>query len=58
MSALTVDIQELVYPRPFSRFQNRVLALCFLVDAAEGFDTATIGFIAPTRKSSPARSAP
>ena len=40
MSALTVDFQELVYPRPFSRFQDTVLALCFLVDAAEGFDTA------------------
>ena len=58
MSALTVDIQELVYPSPFSRFQGTALAVCFLVHAAEGFDTAAIGFIAPTRKSSPVRSAP
>ena len=55
MSALTVDIQELVYPSPFSRFQGTALAVCFLVDAAEGFDTVVI---APTRKSSPARSTP
>ena len=58
MSALTVDIQELVYPSPFSRFQGTALAVCFLVDAAEGFDTVAIVVIAPTRKSSPARSAP
>ena len=56
MSVLTVNFQKLVNPRPFSRFQNSVLG--FPADAAEGFDTAAVGFIAPTLKLSPARSAP
>ena len=58
MTVLTVDFQKLVNPRPFSRFQNTVSVLGFPADAAEGFDTAAIGFIAPTPKLSPARSAP
>ena len=58
MSVLTVDFQKLVNPRPFSRFQNTVSVLGFPADAAEGFDTAAVGFIAPTLKLSPARSAP
>ena len=41
----------------FSRFQNTVSVLGFPADA-EGFDTAAVGFIAPTLKLSPARSAP
>jgi hypothetical protein len=58
MSVLTVDSQKLVHPRPFSRFQNTVSVLGFPADAAEGFDTAAVGLIAPTLKLSPARSAP
>jgi hypothetical protein len=58
MSALTVDIQERVYPRPFRRFQNTVLTPYFPFNAAGGFDIAVVGFIAPPLKSSPARSAP
>ena len=45
--AQTVDIQDFINARPFSRFQITVLILCFLVVAADGFDTAAIGFIAP-----------
>src|SRR3954447_13538218 len=45
--AQTVDIQNFINARPFSRFQITVLILCFLVVAADGFDTAAIGFIAP-----------
>ena len=51
MSALTVDIQELVYPSPFSRFQGTALAVSFLVDAAEGFDTVAI--VSSRRRGSP-----
>jgi hypothetical protein len=54
MSVLTVDFQKLVNPRPSSRFQNTVSVLGFPADAA---DSAAIGFIAPTLKLSPARSA-
>jgi MFS transporter, AAHS family, 4-hydroxybenzoate transporter len=45
-----VDIQEFINSRPFSSFQISVLILCFLVVAADGFDTAAIGFIAPAIK--------
>ena len=58
MTVLTGDFQKLVNPRPFSRFQNTISVLRFPADAAEGFDTAAVGFIAPTLKLSPARSAP
>jgi hypothetical protein len=58
MTVLTVDFQKLVNPRPSSRFQNTVSAPGFPADAAKGFDTAAAGFIAPTLKLSPARSAP
>jgi AAHS family 4-hydroxybenzoate transporter-like MFS transporter len=45
--AHTIDIQEFINARPFTRYQITVLILCFLVVAADGFDTAAIGFIAP-----------
>src|SRR3954470_13421889 len=45
--AQTVDIQNFINARPFTRYQITVLILCFLVVAADGFDTAAIGFIAP-----------
>ncbi len=47
MSVSTIDIQEFINSRPFGPFQIVVLALCFLVVAADGFDTAAVGFIAP-----------
>lgn len=47
-SPARIDIQEFINQRTFSPFQIVVLVLCFLVVAADGFDTAAIGFIAPT----------
>jgi len=32
----------------FSRFQCVILALCFAIVLLEGFDTAAIGYIAPS----------
>ena len=62
MSAATIDIQEFINSRPFSPFQIVVLTLCFLVVAADGFDTAAVGFIAPALRAqwnlSPAQLAP
>jgi AAHS family 4-hydroxybenzoate transporter-like MFS transporter len=44
----TVDIQAFLDEHPFSGFQWLVFALCFLIVLADGFDTAAIGFIAPS----------
>jgi AAHS family 4-hydroxybenzoate transporter-like MFS transporter len=44
-SPLRVD--QFIDSSPFSSFQKRVLLLCFLVVAIDGFDTAAIGFIGP-----------
>jgi hypothetical protein len=39
-----------IYPRePLSRFQRTILAARCLVAAANGFDTAAVGLIAPAR---------
>jgi MFS transporter, AAHS family, 4-hydroxybenzoate transporter len=48
--AQDVDIQDFINTRPYSPFQKRTLALCFLVVAIDGFDTALVGFIAPAVK--------
>jgi len=45
-TAGTVDIQGFINSRPVSRYQIMVIVLCFLV-AADGFDTAAVGYIAP-----------
>ncbi len=45
-----LDVQEVVDAHPLSHFQKSVIALCFLVVAIDGFDTAAIGFIAPALK--------
>ncbi|MRW89215.1 MFS transporter [Duganella sp. FT80W] len=42
-----MDVQQFIDRHPFSRFQKQLLVLCFLVVAIDGFDTASIGFIAP-----------
>jgi len=42
-----VDVQALIDTHPLSAVQKRLLLLCFLVVAIDGFDTALIGFIAP-----------
>jgi len=45
--AATIDVQTFIDAQRFSGFQWIVLILCFLILAADGFDTAAIGFIAP-----------
>jgi AAHS family 4-hydroxybenzoate transporter-like MFS transporter len=47
-SVRTVDVESLIDSQRFSPCQWLVLLLCFLVVAADGFDTAAIGFIAPS----------
>lgn len=44
----TVDVQAFIDSQRFSPFQWTILVLCFLVVAADGFDTAAVGFIAPS----------
>ncbi|SIT39191.1 4-hydroxybenzoate transporter PcaK [Paraburkholderia ribeironis] len=44
----SVDVQTFIDHQRFSPFQWTILVLCFLVVAADGFDTAAIGFIAPS----------
>ncbi|SAK83610.1 major facilitator transporter [Caballeronia pedi] len=43
-----VDVQALINARPFSRYQWLVFAMCFVIVLMDGFDTAAIGFIAPS----------
>jgi AAHS family 4-hydroxybenzoate transporter-like MFS transporter len=61
-TAGTVDIQEFINSRPVSRYQIMVIVLCFLVVAADGFDTAAVGYIAPALRAqwgaTPAQLAP
>jgi MFS transporter, AAHS family, 4-hydroxybenzoate transporter len=44
----TVDVQTFLNEHRFSPFQWCIFALCFLIVLADGFDTASIGFIAPS----------
>ncbi|AQH04102.1 4-hydroxybenzoate transporter (plasmid) [Burkholderia sp. KK1] len=43
-----VDVQALIDARRFSRYQWLVFAMCFVIVLMDGFDTAAIGFIAPS----------
>ena len=43
-----IDVQAFLNKHPFSGFQWVIFALCFIVVLADGFDTAAIGFIAPS----------
>ena len=43
-----IDVQDFLDAHPFSPFQWLVFALCFVVVLLDGFDTAAIGFIAPS----------
>lgn len=58
----TVDVQDFINERPLSRYQIMVIVLCFLVVAADGFDTAAVGYIAPALRAqwgvTPAQLAP
>jgi AAHS family 4-hydroxybenzoate transporter-like MFS transporter len=42
------DVQALVDRQPFSAWQWVVFALCFVIVLLDGFDTAAIGYIAPS----------
>ncbi|WP_427306198.1 MFS transporter [Cupriavidus sp. H39] len=44
----TIDVQAFIDHQKFSPYQWLVLTVCFLVVAADGFDTAAIGYVAPT----------
>lgn len=44
----TVEVQAFIDSQRFSPFQWTILVLCFLVVAADGFDTAAVGYIAPS----------
>jgi MFS transporter, AAHS family, 4-hydroxybenzoate transporter len=44
----TVDVQTFLNTHPFSRYQWLIFALCFFVVLLDGFDTAAIGYIAPS----------
>lgn len=48
MATAPVHVQTYLNDLPFSRRQRLVLWLCFLVVAVDGFDTAAIGFVAPS----------
>lgn len=43
-----LDVQAFINREPFSRYQWLIFALCFFVVLLDGFDTAAIGFIAPS----------
>jgi AAHS family 4-hydroxybenzoate transporter-like MFS transporter len=43
-----VNVQQLIDTRRFSGYQFLIAFLCFIVVAIDGFDTAIIGFIAPS----------
>lgn len=44
----SVDIRDFVNARPFSGFQWLIFSLCLVIVVLDGFDTASIGFIAPS----------
>lgn len=43
----TLDVQALINTHALSRYQWRVVLLCFLIVFLDGLDTAAMGFIAP-----------
>ncbi len=44
----SIDVQNFLNEHPFSGFQWVLFALCFVVVLLDGFDTAAIGYIAPS----------
>jgi AAHS family 4-hydroxybenzoate transporter-like MFS transporter len=46
--AHSVDVQTFLNAHRFSSFQWVIFALCFVIVLLDGFDTAAIGFIAPS----------
>jgi AAHS family 4-hydroxybenzoate transporter-like MFS transporter len=47
-TACTVDVQDFLNEHPFSPFQWVVFTLCLVIVLLDGFDTAAIGYIAPS----------
>jgi Major Facilitator Superfamily len=58
----TINVQEFINSHKLSSTQILLLVLCFLIVAIDGFDLASIGFIAPAIKAewgaTPAQLAP
>ncbi|WP_174875559.1 MFS transporter [Vogesella oryzae] len=48
MSQQSVDVQAFIDRHPFSPFQWFIFALCFCIVLLDGFDTAAIGYVAPS----------
>lgn len=46
--ASLVDVQRFINEHPFGRFQRLIFFMCFVIVLLDGFDTAAIGFIAPS----------
>ena len=44
----SVDVQTFLNENPFSPYQWVTFALCFFIVLLDGFDTAAIGYIAPS----------
>ncbi|MEK0084623.1 MFS transporter [Benzoatithermus flavus] len=44
----SIDVQTFLNEHPFSRFQWLIFTLCFCIVLLDGFDTAAIGYIAPS----------
>ena len=45
---LSIDVSEWIDRHRVAPFQAAIVVLCFLIVAIDGFDTASIGFIAPS----------
>ena len=44
----SVNVQTFINEHPFSGFQWLIFSMCFVIVLLDGFDTAAIGFIAPS----------
>lgn len=42
-----IDVPSFINERPLSKFQARVILLCFAVAMVDGFDTQAVAFVAP-----------
>jgi hypothetical protein len=48
MQGRPLDVQTFLNEHPFSGFQWTIFVLCFCIVLLDGFDTAAIGYIAPS----------
>jgi AAHS family 4-hydroxybenzoate transporter-like MFS transporter len=48
MESRVLDVQGFLDEQPFSAMQRIIFALCFVIVLLDGFDTAAIGYIAPS----------